>query len=56
VTTHAAAALVLRRRCRSGDDEKQDGKRTHNGVDHGSLPGGEVVDGCLTPIYTSTEK
>ena len=36
-TTHSAsAARVLCRRSRPGDDEKQDGERTGNGVDHGS--------------------
>jgi len=57
VTTHSAsAARVLCRRSRPGDDEKQDGERTGNGVDHGSMPGGEWVDGCLTSICTSTQR
>jgi len=41
VTAHtAAAALVLCRRSRPGNDEQKDGERTHNGFDHGSLRGG----------------
>jgi len=57
MTTHAtSAALVLCGRRRPTDDEKQDGKRTHNCLGHGALPGGGFVDGGLTPIYTSTRE
>jgi len=48
MTTHAtSAALVLCGRRRPTDDEKQDGKRTHNCLGHGALPGGGFVDGGL---------
>lgn len=40
-TTHAAAALILSLRSRPGDDEKQDGERTHDRWEHGSMPGRE---------------